>query len=229
MAGVTEYLIMKARLLCVAFLSALLGPAPAVTIAYYGTALRNVQGSVPGDLGNSLLALVVLDIQGNGFSALNQEVTTWQAGLDVGSYFGDDVVVARQWTAVVVGDSTAQGSWALDTNLNPDLLGKRWAVVWFETLSRTTTGYAPEGAKFGIASGSNWVTPASAPPSGQSYTYGSTYLAQIVLANGGSVPILPPNATFATSGTSMMVVPEVEVAAMSALGLLGLVRRRRCA
>ena len=228
MAGVTQNLVMKPPVLCAAFLSAFLGPAHAATITYASTALKNLQGSVAGDLSAGKLGLVILDTEGNGFTAQNQFIESADAGLDVGSNFGGDLVVARLNSQYSLGDAFMLGNWAWNPALYPGTTNKRWAIIWFEALAYSaSSGNAPAGSKFGLAYGTNWITPASEPSFNLTYIYGATYPVQFTLMNGGSVPVLPPNAAFATSGTSLMVVPEAGATALSALGLLGLLRRRR--
>ena len=207
--------------------------ASAANVVYNGTALKNLQGTPAGDITTAgKLGLLILDTTGDGIGgATNKTVLPTSAGLDVGGTFGGDLIIARLSSVYSLGDATIGGNWTWNTTLYPGSTSKRWAIVWFENLTNAgSTGTAPAGTKYGIASGTNWVTPSSEPGSGTTLTYGAAGPLQITLTNGDSSDggtSNPTNAQFATNGTSFTIVPEASSALLGLLGLAGLVRRRR--
>ncbi|HEY1121240.1 MAG TPA: hypothetical protein VGE67_06550 [Haloferula sp.] len=198
----------------------------AITIS--GSAVTNARdfaGTTPVAAGAT--ALLIVDTGNNGFIGLGNlatnttltaandpGLTAAQAGMTLGSTFGGDLVlnVITTTSAGVVG--------GLLTNVSiADYTGMNFAVVWL----------AGDG-HYGIVRGTDWTFPAG--DSG-SFTMSSTDL------NGPSsyyqvnvqTPAANAPAFRTTSGgnsaAAFTIIPEPSVALLGALGLLGLVRRRR--
>jgi MYXO-CTERM domain-containing protein len=203
------------------------GFASAASIVYSGTALTNLQGTTAADLTAGKLGLIIADTTGNGFGALAGGITSTSAGLLAGGTFGGDLIIGRVSSAFL-GDSSIGGGWTWNETVAP--VNTRWAVVWFSTLlaSDTTTANAPENTTYGMASGTNWVTPSAEPGAGTTLTYATGgNPVRVALNPFGSVAGLPAGAEFATNGTTLSVIPEPSAALLGALGALGLLRRRR--
>ena len=202
-------------------------------IAISGTALKNAQGSgvTPVDLVGGRLGLLIADTGNDGFLAgfftpgnpgsEIMSLTPALAGLTLNSTFGGDLVLARLTSTVAFGDTTIAG------NFNGSVtsyLNVNYAIIWFETL--TTAGSETQGSgKYGIARGGDWTFPAA--DSGTfSFGTGTANLDQVTL---GSIATAPAGqaVAFATNGTSLSIVPEPSAALLGAIGVLGLLRRRR--
>jgi hypothetical protein len=178
------------------------------------------------------LGLIILDTTGDGIlGSTDLSITPVTAGLDVGSFFGGDLVVARVTTASSFGNSSIGGNWTWNLTTYPGSDSKRWAIVWFDTLTAANTGTAAGGTKYGIASATSWITPAVEPGAGTTLTYATSPAGsaphQLALNDAGSVAGLPNNATFATNGTTFTVVPEPSTAVLGLLAGLGVMMRRR--
>jgi hypothetical protein len=187
------------------------------------TALQNPTGT---GAAASATALLIVDTTGNGFLgmgniALNTTLTAANdphlagaQGTTIGSLFGGDVVLNTLTTSASGAVS------GLLTNVSvADYVGMNFAVVWLQ------------GSNYGIIRGADWTFPAA--DSG-------TFTMNATDANGAAsyfqVASNAPTAgsfNFRTgfaggnSGAVFTLVPEPSVALLGALGLLGLVRRRR--
>ena len=233
---------MKTTLALLTFSVALASVSNAA-ITLGGTALKNVQGTAATDLVAGKLGLLIVDTAGDGFltgltggasPAAGNPFSSAPygpdgTGLTVNSTFGGDTVLARLTTTVAFGDTTMAGALAGFTAT--PYLNKNYAIVWFNTL--TTAGsetVAPAGTYFGIARGGDWVFPA-ADTGTFTFGTGATNLDQVTLAAGGSTSAATAAAgqsvAFATAGTSLSLIPEPSAALLGALGVLGLLRRRR--
>jgi MYXO-CTERM domain-containing protein len=170
-------------------------------------------------------ALLIVDTTGNGFLGmgnlpLNTTLTPandpgfFQGGTNIGSTFGGDLVLNTMTT------SASGAVTGLLTNVSvADYLGMNFAVVWLLT-----------GGKYGIIRGADWTFPAA--DSG-TFTFSPTD------SSGASsyyqVAATPVDGTYnfrtatGVGGNSAAVfgTPEPSVALLSALGALGLLRRRR--
>jgi hypothetical protein len=220
---------MKKTKLVLAVLAAFTSVSSAANIVYSGTALSNLQGSVAGDLTAGKLGLIIADVGGNGFTgATDLAITTTTSGLDVGGFWGNDRIIARVSSAFL-SDATLGGGFTWNATVFP--VATKWAIVWFENLTTSATGFAPGNTKYGIARATSWETPAVEPAVGTTLTYATSPSGgaphRLTLNNGGTNLGLPANADFATNGTAFTVVPEPSAALLGAIGALGLLRRRR--
>jgi len=199
-------------------------------ISISGTALSGI-GAANAPAGS--LILFVVDTNGDGFfgnaalsgdltAANNPGLTPAQAGLTLNSTFGGDLVVGR--TAVSSAGSLV-GTLTDFDNLAGTFQGKNFALIWLPGLTTSSTTLAG-GQIFGITSGSDWTLPAA--NAGQTYSYAAasadetTFFRPVVTAG------VTANDRFTTSGgATFTIIPEPSVALLGALGVLGLIRRRR--
>jgi hypothetical protein len=194
------------------------------------------------------LALLIVDMDDNGFLGLNPSTSTagvllsttfdpklspLSAGLTVGTLFGGDRVATVTTTGASGSIANLLGSQDITA-----YLGKKFAVVWFDGLATTgAPANAPNGSKYGVIRGNDWTFPiadvAGALTFNSSDNGGGTTLWQ---ANGGSRAGLNVSGFGSTTGTdtagttasaSFVIVPEPSAALLGALGALGLLRRRR--
>ena len=230
------------HLLTVASL-ALATSATAATVSYSGTALTNLQGTTAADVPAGRLGLLILDTGGDGIlgSIANTIAgmtvpTPSNAGLTIGSTFGGDLVVNTFASTENLGNSRMAGTWAWDLTAYPGSGGQRWAIVWFNNINLAgAPSTAPANSVFGIASATSWVTPLAEPANNVTRTYNTNPAAAtppnphtIALQNGGTETVgNPSNATFATDGTTLTIVPEPSGAALGLLAGAGLLLRRR--
>lgn len=191
------------------------------------------------------LALLIVDIDSNGFlgmsgvtggallnTTFDPDILPANAGLTVGSLFGGDRVA----TVTTSGSSGSIANLLASQDITA-YLGKSFAIVWFDGV---TTAGAPAtaagGSKYGIIRGDDWTFPiadvAGALTFNSTDNGGASTLFQ---ANGGTRAGTTTNgfmSTIETGGTGaaasfIVVVPEPSAAFLGALGVLGLLRRRR--
>jgi hypothetical protein len=159
------------------------------------------------------------------------KVLAANAAITVGSYFGGDLIL---------GVFSAAGGGSVSAALSGVSIagyeGKQFALVWFKD-SAATLASSRAGAYFGIASGADWTLPAS--DSG-AYTFNATTNTTTSvywqLASATTAAQIGSTGFFTGSGTAgstpskaavFQVVPEPSAALLGALGVLGLLRRRR--
>lgn len=184
------------------------------------------------------LALLIVDVEANGFIGMNNSVTTsglvlnatydpsiniLNAGSTVGSTFGGDYIAA-----VTTSGGTGINAALSIPNIST-LYGKNWAIVFFDTATITSS------SKYGIVRGSDWTLPSSDIAGNITFSNtdasgaGSFY--QITASNPTLSQIQSGFVTEAPSttraSTIFAIVPEPSVVLLGALGALGLLRRRR--
>lgn len=228
------------------FLSALLAfPAMAAT-SFSGSGVVGAKTSTGlANVTSGSFAMLIVDIDNNGFlgmsaitpgallqpSLYDPKLTSATASLVAGQLFGGDRIA----TVTTTG---ASGSIA---NLLPSqditaYLGKAFAIIWFDGLATAgAPSTAPGNSKYGIIRGNDWTFPI-ADVAG-ALTFNST-------DNGGTSTLFQANgtsragtnttgfiSTIETGGTgaaaSFVIVPEPSAAILGAVGLVGLLRRRR--
>ena len=202
--------------------------ASQAAITLNGTA---VSGGVRESTGTTAVAngtaLLIVDTTGNGFlglgniavgttltSANDPGLTSAQAGTSIGSLFGGDLVLNTLTTS---GTGAISG---LLTNVSiADYTGRQFALVWLQG-----------DGHYGIIRGADWAFP---PADAGTFTYSSTDAGGtdtyfLVNANTPAAGALGfRTGVGANSAAAFQIIPEPSVALLGALGLLGLVRRRR--
>lgn len=185
-------------------------------------------------LTNGSLAMLIVDVNGDGFiglgallggtqltAAADPDLTIAQMSSSVSGNFGGDTIAA------VYASAGTGISGALTLPAVSSFYGKQFAMVFFDTATITGT------SKYGIARGSDWTFPVS--DTGAGITFSSTD------ANGAAsffqVQSAAPTANQTSGGfftvanarpsTVFSVVPEPSSALLGAVGALGLLRRRR--
>ena len=209
-------------------------------VTWTGVALLNVQGSgpTPTDLASNRLALFIVDQDDDGFLngsiiadgiknnllvASDPGLSSSVSNLNVGGFFGGDLIIGRLATTNAFGDTTVSGAVSNYTAAN--ILNRKFAIVWFDT-PNTSTGNAAAGTKYGIARGGDWVVPA-ADSGTQTFGTANTHRDQVTLGLDASSPSTGGLVDFATNGTTFSVVPETSTTLLGALGALAMLRRRR--
>lgn len=205
------------------------------------TAPKNALGTANVTTGS--LALLIVDIDNNGFlgmsgitpgagllaSSFDPGLSSAQAALAAGQLFGGDKIV----TVSTVG---ATGI----SNLLPSqditaYLGKNFAVVWFDgLLTAGAPANAASGSKFGIIRGNDWTFPiadvAGALTFNSTDSGGATTLFQVsgaTRAGSTTTGFASTVGAGTVAAASFSVVPEPSAALLGALGVFGLIRRRR--
>lgn len=204
----------------------------------FATNLRVADGNLNVPSGSMTVLLV--DVAGDGFLGIPSQasgairpvsdpgLTPGLAALRTGSYFGGDLILFRR--SVVNGN-------VLISLPDLDLTGmesKRFALVWFDGLAfASAPANAPEGTRYGIISGSDWIFP---PTNSGNYNFnstdagGSTSYYQL---NTSSFPSAAFGLVSTTTGdvpaASFTVVPESEPgpALLASAASLLFFRRRR--
>ena len=134
-----------------------------------------------------------------------------QIGTSNDWYFGSSVLTSTQATgteAGALGKIGSLGSINLGTGA---VTGSRFAVVWFDRGITAPESTIPGGTKYGLLTDSTFLVPASGVTSNLSGFFAA--------AND---PIKPANTVTVASA-----VPEPSAALLGAVGVLGLLRRRR--
>ena len=142
------------------------------------------------------------------------------AFLDTGLYFGGDLVLGR---SVVTSAGALAGGFIFDNTAA--IQGKRFSLLFFPSLgigSTTVTG----STTYGVVSGSDWILPAVNGGEGFSFSstdaFAESSFFRITVAAG-----VATNAQFASSSGANLTVPEPSAVLLSAVGVLGLLHRRR--
>lgn len=183
------------------------------------------------------LGLLIVDVGGDGIAgvpsnfsgpltfpvrgALNSLDTT-TAGIDVGTTFGGDLVIARM-TSSTTGTS---GLFTISLS-NLDVTGmesRQFAVVWFDGLTSSNVGGAPFGSQFGLVHASNWVMPST--DTGLSYAFGSTYAVPNMAATS-----FPSGYYYTASGggnpaANVFIIPESSTMLLWVPSIAFLLRRK---
>jgi hypothetical protein len=204
----------------------LMAGASHAAISISGTAVTNARDATGTTNVNGGTALLIVDTTGNGFLgmgnlAVNTTLTEANdphlaaaaAGQTIGSTFGGDLVL----NTITMGNGSISG---LLTNISvAEYVGLSFAVVWLQG-----------DGHYGIVRGTDWTFPAA--DSG-SFTMSSTdangaasYYQVNVQTPAANAPAFRTTAG-GNSAAAFLIVPEPSVALLGALGVLGLVRRRR--
>lgn len=197
-------------------------------ISFTGTATTGLgSGTVPA---GSLL-LLVADTTSDGFlgdnslsgdltSANDPGVSVANSSTTVGGSFGGDLILAK---LSVTTAGALNGGFTFDNALASQ--GKNFAIIYFPSLT-TASSSVPDGTNYGIVKGSDWVL--TSDNTGQSFSFSTTdsttsYF-RVTVAAG-----VATNDSFTTSQSPAFVVgvPEPSAALLGAIGVLGLLRRRR--
>ena len=230
---------MKTRFLWVLILSSIPSNA-SITIS--GTGVTGVKmGNGTTNIPAGTLGLVIVDTVGDGFFSLGNplsntaltsvdvpQLLSSEANLTSGSTFGGETIL-NVLTSPGGGTFT---KFLMNCSI-VGLEGRNFAVVWFsDIITVGAPSSAPVGATWGIIRGSDWTLPLN-----DSGTYtmdpidsrGVDSYYQVNALTGGS-----PATAFMTTvngtigGASFSIVaPEPSVALLGAVGMLGLLRRRR--
>jgi len=158
----------------------------------------------------------------NGLTSTSDpDLTSAQAGLDVGSTFGGNLVIGRLASVTTFMNGAVSG--ILGANA-----GQQFAIVWFNNLASTATGFAPAGSDYGIVSASTWTLGAD----GTTFGFGTSLTAsnihsRVAIDSSGDSTASFGDIRFATQGAAFSIIPEPSIALLSAIGVLGLLRRRR--
>jgi hypothetical protein len=201
-------------------------------ISISGTALSGI-GAANAPAGS--LILFVVDTGGDGFfgnaalsgdltAANNPGLTAAQAGININTTFGGDLVVGR---AAVSSAGSLVGTLTDFDNLAGTFQNKNFALIWLPGLTTSSTTLAA-GQIFGITSGSDWTLPAA--NAGQTYSYSTASVDETTFFRPTTTDAtdVTLNDRFTTSGgATFSIIPEPSVALLGALGVFGLIRRRR--
>ncbi len=213
-------------------------------ISLTGSAVQNAKdfnGAV--NVASGSLGLLIIDVADDGIVGLpngtsgtldatdNPGVTFGNAGLNTGSYFGGDLVVARLTAA---GSGMFGGTFTVNLPILDILpyLAKSFAIVWFDQIQTATSpANAPEGATFGVVQGSDWTLPAANSgsysfSSSDAFASASYYSVQLTNNPAAAVGFRTTNGS-GTSAASFTVVPEPSSALLASSASLLLFRRRR--
>jgi len=221
----------------------LLGIPAHASITINGTGVRGVKTSDgTTDIPAGTLGLVIADTAGDGFFNLGNRVSNTaltagdvpqllpsEANLTIGSTFGGETILN-----VLASPGGGTFSGFLTNRSIAGLESRDFAVVWFsDILAVGAPASAPLGTTWGIIRGSDWSLPGadmgaytmSATDSNGSATYYQ------VNASTGGFPATAfrttTNGTIGAASFSIIGVPEPSTGLLGALGLLGLLRRRR--
>jgi len=228
---------MKIRTL---FTLALLSASAHATISINGTGLTAVKG-VDGvtNIPTGTIGLLIVDTAGDGFFNLGNPLnntaltstsdpllTPSVANLTINSTFGGEKILNVLSSP---GGGTFSG---LATSLSiAGMEGKNFAIVWLNILAAGAPATAPNGTQWGIIRGSDWVLPAT-DSGGYPINAGDTGgVASYYAPNtqtGGAATTAFRTTVGGNGGEAFIVgVPEPSAALLGALGVLGLLRRRR--
>lgn len=145
------------------------------------------------------------------------------ASIANGETFGGDVVLGR---LAVSSAGALPGGFSFENIAAYQ--GKRFSLVFLPSLVIGSTNANVSGSTtYGIVSGTDWVLPAVNGGEGFSFSAtdvgGSLSFFRATISAGNAT-----NATYASSsGANLTLVPEPSAALLGAVGLLGLLRRRR--
>ena len=232
--------VMKVRSLLVLVLSSITSHA-SITISGTGvTGVKTSNGTTNIPVGT--LGLVIVDTAGDGFFNLGNPVSNTaltvpgipelipsDANLAMGSTFGGETILN-----VLTSPGGGTFTKLLNSRSIAGLEGMNFAVVWFsDILTAEAPSSAPVGATWGIIRGSDWTLPLS-----DSGTYtmdptdsrGVDTYYQVNALTGGSPATAfrtTVNGTIGGASFSIVGLPEPSTALLGAMGVLGLLRRRR--
>ena len=221
----------------------LLGLPAHASITISGTGVMGVKTSDgTTDIPTGTLGLVIADTASDGFFNLGNRVSNAaltaadvpqllpsEANLTIGSTFGGETILN---VLTSPGGGTFTGFFTSRTIAGFE--GRNFAVVWFSDIPTVgAPASAPLGTTWGIIRGSDWTLPGadiggytmSATDSGGAATY-----YQVNALTGGFPATAfrtTTNGTIGAASFSIIGVPEPSTGLLGALGLLGLLRRRR--
>ena len=211
----------------------------AITISGFGvTSVKGNDGVTNIQAGT--LGLVIVDTLGDGFFNLgnpgsNSALTSSnipqflpsEANLTKGSTFGGETILN-----VLTSPGGGTFSGFCNNNSIAGFEGRNFAVVWLSgILTAGAPATAPDGTTWGIIRGSDWTLPAADAgtfTTSPTDTGGATTYYQVNALTGGSPATAFRSTTNGTiGGASFTIIPEPSTALLGAVGVLGLLRRRR--
>ncbi len=227
-------------------------PLANATVTLSGTALKNVGGTTLNtDLPTGMLGLLLVDTTSSTIATSDGfikgttttgnpvsvdpllSVTNLGATMNVGDYFAGDLILARLSTSISFGDTIIIGG-ASNVDIG-NVLSHNFAILWFNNVANSTTSTSGlTGSFYGLSRGGDWTLPGS--NSGTFTFNGTSGLDQLTLSESAptnGVATVPSGQTpaqsvaFATPGTTFQIIPEPSAALLGAIGVLGLLRRRR--
>lgn len=201
-------------------------------ISFTGAAGSGFTGQAPA----GSLVLFIADTSGAGnlgflnnsslsgnLTALNDPGLAPIANITAGQLFGGDTIVAR---GAVTTAGQISGAFSFE-NIAA-VQAKNFALVWFPTLTSTSTEVTG-GTSYGIIRGSDWVLPTV--NGGESFSWSaiaSSFASDTVFARVTTNLTTGTNQAFSTSGgATFAIVPETSTSLLGAIGALALLRRRR--
>ena len=179
----------------------------------YSSNLKQSDGTTNIPVGTRYI--VVADTGNNGFGAATNNSITAGTGFTVGSLFGGDEIIQSSTVGTAGRAATSISNVGLDSS---PYAGKKFALIWFDTLTSAATTVS-NGDKYGILAPSSWVLPTVAGTYGFNGAPTGTDFQQY-----GVTGFLPGGTTL-TAGAS--AVPEPSRVMLAAMGLGAFVLRRR--
>jgi hypothetical protein len=177
----------------------------------YSSNLKQSDGTTNIPIGTRYI--VVADTTNNGFGAATNNAVAAGTGFTVGGLFGGDEIIQSSTVGTAGRAATAVSNLGLDSS---PYAGKKFALIWFETLTSADTTVS-NGNKYGILAPSSWVLPTVAGNYGFTGAPTGTDFQQYGVAG------FLPGGTVLTAGT----VPEPSRVMLAAMGLGAFVLRRR--
>lgn len=194
------------------------------------------------------LVMLIADVGGDGFLNLasggaiapglngssGKTITAAQANLTAGSLFGGDTIV----TTSASGTGSIGG---IMTGIDiTSFVNKNFAIVWFNNGATALSSVNIANQAFGMIRLSDWTLPAadsgatftmSSTDTGGAITFFSTSAATTATQVGGGFfsgsGLAADAGSTAVRSATFSVVPEPSAALLGAIGVLGLLRRRR--
>ena len=208
------------------------------------TQCKTADGSVAIPAGS--LGLLIVDTAGNGFFNLGNVASNTallptndpgllptSANLTIGSTFGGETILN-------ILSSPGGGSFSgfLSATSIAGFEGKNFAVVWFPTiLASGAPATAPGNTAWGLVRGLDWTLPVADAgtftSSATDASSGGSYFAPNATTGLSGAVVQTQFRTTLANGTAgaasftIVGVPEPSAALLGALGVLGLLRRRR--
>ena len=193
------------------------------TLAPVGTLVLLVVDSPPSNFGGATAPLSG-DLVSTSVGPLPfGTVLANNASIVTGETFGGDLVLGRLG---VTSAGALPGGFTFD-NLAA-YQGQRFSLIFIPSLTTASTNANLSGnTLYGITSGSDWILPAV--NGGESFSFSSTDAggATTFFRNTVASGVTTNDTYTSSSGANLTLVPEPSAALLGAIGVLGLLRRRR--